>query len=472
MKHKKILLILIILLGFFVAFCYYNEVRAETIEYSELISAEKLENIKKNKIQVLATPQLMSSLNPENEDTCKFYYNQLKHEVSRNTYYVLEHELSNKVNVNLNNYEFKIESYTKEALVECFRQNLLSYVIDGYEAYVMDSAQNYWWTSDFEVGNIEALVSNGIATFKTVELISKMKEWSNFNAFNIRLKEVGQSINGDTTYEIVRSINYYICKNVEYKIIDNSEIEQTAYGALMQKSAVCEGQAHLFNQLCREKGIKCINVYGYTNQNNTTIAHAWNYVYEPTKKEWFAVDVTWNNQFNDNLYLMVGSSTIINNQTFDKNHIAGFKQYKAQTYTPISPELSKERYIDAICLENNYIKNIQPNTKYEELIKEFSYEMEITVMQDNIKIAEEDLIKTGQVLMFEDNQYILVVKGDTNGDGKADLKDMLNLNKHRLNKGKILDEFAIAGDVDRDNRLDLKDILFINLYRLKKINEM
>ena len=253
--------------------------------------------------------------------------------------------------------------------------------------------------------------------------------------------------------------------------MDDTEIEQTPYGALIMNKAVCEGQAQLFNLICREKGVISINVYGYTNENNTSTAHAWNYVYEPSKGEWYAVDVTWNNYYKDSLYLMIGSNTAPNGIQFGKNHIPGFKQFTLQTYTPATPILSSERYIEPITIDGNYIKNIQPNTKYEDFVKEFSKNMVFTVKEGNNIVTGSTKIKTGQTFTSGDKTYILIVTGDVNGDGQADIKDILQTNKHRLNKTKLTNEYLKAGDTNRDGKEDLKDILQINKYRLEKISE-
>ena len=46
------------------------------------------------------------------------------------------------------------------------------------------------------------------------------------------------------------------------------------------------------------------------------------------------------------------------------------------------------------------------------------------------------------------------------------------INKHRLNKANLVDEYLLAGDVNRDGNADLRDILQINKFRLGKIDEL
>lgn len=81
-------------------------------------------------------------------------------------------------------------------------------------------------------------------------------------------------------------------------------------------------------------------------------------------------------------------------------------------------------------------------------------------------------MKTGQVLTIEDKSYTIVVTGDCNGDGQAELKDILAINKHRLNKASLTTEYLQGADVNGDGVADLKDILQINKFRLGKIEEL
>ena len=423
---KKITIKLIIIIVVGLIFLSTNIVKAEdteiVVECNKEINTEILENVKASRLKVLLTPRIKVEANPTQEDITKYYYNQLKNDVSKNTYKALTNQISNKILVNLNNAEYGIKEATEQEIANCFQTNLLPYVLDGYEAYIMDDGTNYWWNTDLKFGEIKAEVSNGIAKYKTVELISNTAEWSDYANFNIKLNELSNSITGNNVYEIVKSINSYICNNIEYTILDDTNIEQTAYGALMLKKAVCEGQTQLFNLICRKKGVQSLNVYGFTNEKNVSTAHAWNYVYEPSKGQWYAVDVTWNNYYKNSEYLMVGTNTEVNGIKFGKNHLAGFRQFTLQTYTPSTPILASERYEE-----------------------------------------EQEEPKP------EDNTYI---QGDANGDKKINSTDTLLIFRHIFaskNKGKH-DEWILTGDkflasdVTKDNKIDSSDSLVIFRY--------
>lgn len=53
-----------------------------------------------------------------------------------------------------------------------------------------------------------------------------------------------------------------------------------------------------------------------------------------------------------------------------------------------------------------------------------------------------------------------------------DFKDILAINKHRLNKAQLTGERLEAADVNKDGKVDFMDILKINKYRLGKISSL
>ena len=128
--------------------------------------------------------------------------------------------------------------------------------------------------------------------------------------------------------------------------------------------------------------------------------------------------------------------------------------------------------INTYTIENNIIKDIQPSTSYTDFIKNITSNKEIVVKEGNKTVTGTNKIKTGQVLTAGEKKYMLVVTGDTNGDGQADIKDILQINKHRLNKARLTNEYFTAGDVNKDGKVDIKDILQLNKYRLGKISQL
>lgn len=76
----------------------------------------------------------------------------------------------------------------------------------------------------------------------------------------------------------------YIIANVKY---DNKFVGHSAYSALIEKTAVCEGCASLLYRMLSMFGVPCRIVTGRGLSEN----HAWNLI--KLNEKWYNVDVTW-----------------------------------------------------------------------------------------------------------------------------------------------------------------------------------
>ncbi len=65
----------------------------------------------------------------------------------------------------------------------------------------------------------------------------------------------------------------------------------TAYGALVEGKAVCDGYAHAYSLLLRELSVESRYVEGYTADGGPDEGHAWNLV--SVDGAWYNVDATW-----------------------------------------------------------------------------------------------------------------------------------------------------------------------------------
>lgn len=125
-----------------------------------------------------------------------------------------------------------------------------------------------------------------------------------------------------------------------------------------------------------------------------------------------------------------------------------------------------------------YLTGAQEKTTLQEFKKGITTNGTIKIYKDDKEktIDSKNILETGMKIKIELNskkqEFIAIVAGDANGDGKADLNDILKINKHRLKKALLENEYLLAGDVNQDNKADLNDILRINKYRLKKIEQL
>ena len=101
---------------------------------------------------------------------------------------------------------------------------------------------------------------------------------------------------GMTRKQKLRAIHNYLVKNCVYD--ENArrygyDDAYTAYGCLIEKKAVCQGYAGVFNLLAAKAGICSIAVPGEAGGGS----HAWNYVKDGSSYRY--IDVTWDDPVQD-----------------------------------------------------------------------------------------------------------------------------------------------------------------------------
>lgn len=119
---------------------------------------------------------------------------------------------------------------------------------------------------------------------------------------------------GKSDYEIVCAVNDYLCDTVYYPPTEPyAPITHTAYGALNNGVAVCEGYACAAKLLLNELGIPCDIQVGTCTGGG---GHAWNLV--QLDGQWYQMDITWNDGSSDrDDYLLVTDDYMRKSRTWD-----------------------------------------------------------------------------------------------------------------------------------------------------------
>lgn len=97
-------------------------------------------------------------------------------------------------------------------------------------------------------------------------------------------------------YEKITAIYEYICANITYDFehLENTTygLQWTAYAAVVNKTAVCQGYATLFYRLALEAGIDCRIIAGYAiNSKGEREYHSWNLA--KVDGQYYYLDSTW-----------------------------------------------------------------------------------------------------------------------------------------------------------------------------------
>lgn len=134
------------------------------------------------------------------------------------------------------------------------------------------------------------------------------------------------------TYQIVLTLYDYIANSVSYDYVDSSDEPYTAYGAMVNKKAVCQGYSLLFYRLLLD--------YGIDNRIIVSKTHAWNLVC--VDGQYYECDVTWDSQYTQQgtpyQYLLKSSL----NESGDTSHVWSKEELSADIF---SYPRSKEDYL-------------------------------------------------------------------------------------------------------------------------------
>lgn len=140
-----------------------------------------------------------------------------------------------------------------------------------------------------------------------------------------------------TNYEKISAIYDYICDNVDYTVsADDDNISRTAYSALVEGKAVCQGYCVSLYRLLLEAGIDNRIIFGDgVAPDGSKNAHTWNIV--ELHGEYYYVDVTWGDSADRSEYFLrpAGSG-------FEDTHIAG-EEFTTEKFAEKYP-MAKEEY--------------------------------------------------------------------------------------------------------------------------------
>ena len=141
--------------------------------------------------------------------------------------------------------------------------------------------------------------------------------------------------------------------------------------------------------------------------------------------------------------------------------------------TPVEPEVPVEPDVptepgvyevtsDKYIIKDGYIMNIEHETDEEEFLNNLTIKIDGKAANiESIGLEENEIITTGMKIIFEDgSEYILIVRGDTNLDGKLTLTDLSKLILHYNEvRGFILEGYAKKGaDMNCDGVINLVDV--------------
>jgi len=130
------------------------------------------------------------------------------------------------------------------------------------------------------------------------------------------------ALDGKSDYGIIKAVHDYMVQNIAYDYAGLASGTDwkiyTAYAALVDKTAVCQGYATLFYRLALEYGIDCRIIAGTSNNES----HSWNIV--KLGDYYYNIDTTWDATGLTNDYFLIGSNNFLDHYTYPDYETAEF----------------------------------------------------------------------------------------------------------------------------------------------------
>lgn len=174
--------------------------------------------------------------------------------------------------------------------------------------YLSDNPQHFWFGSSYS----NATTGNNMRFIRPHYNFTGDALTAARSAYDAAVAEALSGITADMSdYEKELYLHDYLVKHVSYT--DTGYNSHTAYGALVEGKAVCEGYARAFQHLLMLVGIPSFVVSG----RSFTEDHAWNLV--KIDGAYYYVDVTWDDKGDESSYAYFNVTTqqLSEDHTFD-----------------------------------------------------------------------------------------------------------------------------------------------------------
>ena len=124
-------------------------------------------------------------------------------------------------------------------------------------------------------------------------------------------------------------------------------------------------------------------------------------------------------------------------------------------------------------IENGYLSKIPLETTVDKLLAGINEREYLAVYSGNQKLSGDSVVGTGMTVKLlggdkEIKSVTLVVTGDTNGDGKSNITDMLAVKSHLLKKTVLSKTALLGADTSGDGAVSITDFIQIKAFILKK----
>ena len=207
------------------------------------------------------------------------------------------------------------------------------------------------WIADYSDGAYNVTIQYALEYYTTAAQEQELDR-----AVEALLEELDLEAQSD--YSKLRGIYDYICENVTYDLDNvndpNHTLKFSAYAALVDGTAVCQGYASLFYRLALTLGVDARLIAGDSGG-----PHAWNIA--RLNGLYYNLDSTWDAGMSEYRYFLVNETNFTDHSRNPENDTAAFHAAYPMSETDFDPETGKphthsytSRVTDPTCTEDGF----------------------------------------------------------------------------------------------------------------------
>lgn len=186
-----------------------------------------------------------------------------------------------------------------------YSENIQTDIAIAYQAVSNDNPELFWLPYSYLINGVsEGSEKVSIALSYNSEahscsyLIQRSEQEQMSRRLEAAASEIISKAADHSRFEAEIILHDELCKRVVYTSGEAEGLVYTAFGALVNGKAVCEGYARAMQLLCGKLGIPCILVFGESRGTG----HMWNLI-DPGDG-WYHLDVTWDDNADGKPYYL------------------------------------------------------------------------------------------------------------------------------------------------------------------------
>ncbi|MBQ8518542.1 MAG: hypothetical protein IJ455_02905 [Agathobacter sp.] len=173
-------------------------------------------------------------------------------------------------------------------------------------------------------------------------------------------------------------------------------------------------------------------------------------------------------EYKDNVNKGTASAIV----SFTGNYTGNSKTVTFTIIDPIPTAITSTKV--TVSESSGYISKITVGTTVSTLLSYLNEKEYVSIFDKNgSSLSGENMLATGMTAGIVDDgaitkRYTIVVTGDTNGDGKINITDMIAVKACTLKKSDLTGAYEKAGDVNGDGKINITDFIKVKATTLKK----